>query len=164
MKKLLFLLCLPVFLGAQELIVQSPNEGMGERSDFLRLVTDPDGDGVFALGAEIHGRSYTGSTLDTTQAIPVFRGTSLHLYLSAKDSATVLVSYQLSDDGNSWTTKTASDSLVTLSDTYGLKSINFSTIALTARFIRFHLDFDTVVSAAGTTTPTYSASYAIRRD
>lgn len=161
MKKLLFLMLIPVFVWGQ-VIVDVPNQGLGEDADFLRVISTKTGSAVDT--AEIFGRTFTSVTSDTTQILPVFRGKTLWLQLAALDSCSILPKYQLSLDGSNWAPSVSLDSLKMTSQTYVIKSINMSTVADSARFVRFILDFSTNAYAKGTTTPTYSAAYAYKRD
>lgn len=163
MRKYLLLLVVPVAVWSQATVVPTVNEGVGEGTGYLYTVDDTTG-GTPRVGSLMYNRTFTSITADTTQSIPTYRSKSLWVHVAATDSCTILTKYQLSLDGISWATAVSLDSVKVTSQAYFIKSYNLSTVGDSARYVRLLLPFDTNAYAKGTTTPTYSVTYAIKRD
>lgn len=161
---LVALCAIPALLYSQGIVVAAPSQGIGEVSDYFYRVVDTMGT-TPRIGAVIYGRTFTGGVTDTTQIISTYRAKSLWIHLLARDTTTIRISYRLSSDGKVWTPFRASDSLKIGGETRPfLKSMNFSAAADSARFIQFRFVHSAQAYAFGTTTPTYTATYAIKRD
>ena len=163
MKKLLVVLCFPVVLSAQIVTGILEPLGTGEKSEYLWSVNDTSGS-TLRIDSVLYNRTFTSIVADTTQAIYTIRGKSLWVHVAAKDSCTILTKYQLSQDGLTWMAAVPLDSVKVAAQSYFIKSYNLSTPADSARFIRLLLPFSVSAYAKGTTTPTYSVTYAIKRD
>lgn len=157
----LAMLCMvPVVLFSQGPVVTKATIGS---TDYLWQVTDSSG--KTSVPSKIFNRTFTSLSIDTAQGIPTYDTGALWLIVTSKDSASILISYQLSNDGLVWTAPRLVDSLKMTNQTQPVvKSLNLSAPADSAAFIRPILEFSAKAFAKGTTTPTYSARYAIKRD
>lgn len=154
MKRMLSVLALCLPLAANAQVTQGAQLIM-DVGNWLRVVSTSTGSALDT--ATIHNRTFTGVTADTTNAISVLDATEVWLILSAKDSCSVLPKYQLSNDGKTWMAAVGTDSLKVAAQSYYVKSINVSTPADSAAYMRFILNFSVAAYAKGTTTPTYDA-------
>jgi hypothetical protein len=150
----LVILCtVPLILSAQ--VANPVQQGWGELTTIVKTNN----------GTAIVDRTFTSVSTDTTEWIPTVRGKSFWLLLSAKDSCSVLPKYQLSHNGvNPTDYAVSTDSLKVTNQAYHIRAVNVSTPADSASYIRFLLQFSTSAYAKGTTTPTYTAQYSIKRN
>ena len=109
-------------------------------------------------GVKIAGKAFTGSTVDTTQAIPLYKYGGMGLFTQLKDTAKVVITYQLSYDSLTWTPPIPLDSLKRVTDTTNVKNLSFTTHMLAAPYGRFIF----TMTSVGTVTPTYSAGIKIQ--
>lgn len=90
----------------------------------------------------INARTYTITTIDTTLAMQTVDWKTNVLCLQTLDTATILISYQLSTNGTNWFAKVLQDSLQNKTTTGTVKTTDFSSIVLGSPFIRFIFAFD----------------------
>lgn len=132
---------------------------------FAQVVTGPTFKYDFVKtkgGTSVLNKAYTGTTLDTTQALGLAAWTNNFVNVSSADSASVTIKYQLSVDGVNWGVLTTADSLSTASNTGDVKSVNLSTYAVGSPFIRFIFALNPSFRL-GTSSATYSASLMQKR-
>lgn len=128
--------------------------GTSNYEDFLKKV---------GTTTQIRGSSFTGTTTDTTEAVNLAQYKTVFYTVQAIDSATILISYRLSVDGQNWSAFTTKDSLSHGADGTGLKSIDFTSTALGAKYVQFRNTFSTNAFAAGTTSPRYSTFLSLKK-
>lgn len=144
MKRLLFLLLLPILV-----------YGQTNKSDYFYTNNGAGG----SYTTKISARAYTGTTDDTTGAIGTQDYGTFQFTLSTLDSATILIYYQLSQNGTSWSTRTLLDSLNSGTQATGFKTLDFTGYVLGAWFVRFEFVFSVLARPVGTTSATYTATY-----
>lgn len=136
MKKFLWLFLVPMFLQAQ---VNPPNVNYTNPARAIKInhssTAQPD--------TEIFQRTYTTVLADTTEVLNCGDFTSVYVVLQSLDTATILVKYALSVDGKNFPAYQTIDSLQVKASTGTVKSVNFTTTAGGAKFVRFILAFDT---------------------
>lgn len=113
---------------------------------------------------KIQNIAYDSTSTDTTQWIYLGDHANVYVTIQTKDSARFLIKYQLSVDRVALGTLTTIDSLVTTSNTGGLKSINLTTSSLGAPWAR--LVFAATVLVAnqeGVSSATYTAKALFKR-
>lgn len=115
-------------------------------------------------GTAINGKSYTGSTGDTTEILNLFNHKTLYVTVQSQDSTTILVAYSYSNDGANFTAYVTKDSLSHSADGVGVKSIDFTSILLGASYARFRFTHSALAFAVGTTSPTYNATYLFKKE
>ena len=116
---------------------------------------------TFRLGTQILNLAYVANQSDTSQIVKCSDYTSTFVTVQSKDSASIHIKYQLSVDGVTWGTLNTQDSLSTASNTGDVKSLNMSTIALGANYIRYV--FNQTAFRVGTSSATYTALIVNRR-
>lgn len=163
MRRLLMLLVVPALAVGQGIVVTAPSAGL-EKSDYFYRVVDTAGT-TPRLGAVIYNRAFTGSTVDTSQILETTRTKSVWIHAASKDSTSLLISYRLSLDTKVWTAFRLLDSLKMTNQTgVVVKSLNVSAQADSARYIQFQFSHSAKAYAMGTTSATYTVTYAIKRD
>jgi hypothetical protein len=111
---------------------------------------------------QIKDRTYAASQIDTTEAIPCRNFKSIYVSVATKDSLSMLIRYRLSLDGFSWGNSTTLDSLVYVTTTgVGVKNVDFTSTIGGFSFVQFV--FTVQAWQRGTTTPTYSARYTLKK-
>jgi hypothetical protein len=109
-------------------------------------------------GVKIQNRTFTVATCDTTYGLDISKLSTVYASIQAKDEATFLVYYQTSLD-TVWSPAKLQDSLkVYTSQNDTIKAINFSTLAVGCKKIRWILKV-TNTFPVGSTTPTYTATW-----
>ena len=150
MKKLLFLMLFPVLAYAQIQPYQTNRNVAG----YFQTNN----------GTAIKGRAYTTTLGDTSQTLSLVDHKTIYVNVHSLDSATIRISYALSDDAANWSTFTLKDSLATETDGGGLKSGDLTSSVLGARYARFLFSSSaTIAIAQGTTSATYHASYVLKK-
>lgn len=144
MKKILYLLLFPILVFGQT-----------NRSDYFYTNNGAGG----GYTTKISARAYTATTDDTTSAIGTQDYGTFQFTLSSLDSATILIYYQLSQNGTSWSTRTLLDSLNSGSQGTGFITKDFTGYVLGAWFVRFEFVFSILARPVGTTSATYIATY-----
>lgn len=114
-----------------------------------------------ASSAAIQNVAY--GTADTTEWIYLTPYEEVYLSVQSKDSATILIKYQLSVDRVALGTLTTIDSLQTTSNAGNLKTINVLTVAGGAPYVRYVLAKSALAFPLGTSTATYSAVVTKKR-
>ena len=151
MKKLLFLMLFPVLAFAQIHPFQT------ERNVAGYFQTNN--------GTAIKGRAYATALGDTTQILSLVDHKTVYVNVQSLDSATIRISYALSDDAANWTAFTLKDSLATATNTGSLKTIDLTSTLLGARYVRFLFSASaTIAIAQGTSSATYHASYVLKKN
>lgn len=112
---------------------------------------------------QVRDRAFTSSTTDTTEAINLAQYKTVLYTLQSLDSASVIISYALSLDGSNWTSFTVQDSLKQNADGSVVKSIDFTSLALGAKYIRFRNKFSADAYPVGTTSAKYHAYILLKR-
>ena len=115
-------------------------------------------------GTIISGRTFTSIT-DTTEAFNIIQHKTVYVSLAVLDTATILIDYALSLDGSNYTAFTLKDSLQgqPANNMAFVKSVDFTSTALGAGFIKFRFRSSANAFALGTTTPTYTATVTRKR-
>ena len=155
MKKLIFLLC--GFFIWQSALSQVVVDKNNNASQFFRDLTG----GVYT---RIQDRSYSGGVTDTSDYIPVRDHKTVYVSLMTKDSATILIDYSVSVDGANWSAYTVKDSLSNATSDNGFKSVDFTSTVLGFNYARFRFRTSALAFALGTTTPTYSAIWTLKKE
>ena len=89
-------------------------------------------------GAQFLNRAYTvHAQTDTTQAIGLFNIARHYISIQSKDSASIIIKYQLSVDGVTWGVLNTQDSLSTASNIGDVETLNMTTEVLGARYVRY---------------------------
>ena len=151
MRKLIFLLM--GFFIWQSALSQYTNE------DRIIALNMNEGNNV----AKIQNRTYTATTVDTTEWLHLANLANVYLTLQSKDSCTLLIRYQLSVDRVALGLSTLLDSLSTSAAAGNAKSLNIGTTSLGAPFIRFFLAGSALAFPEGTTTNTYTAKMLLKK-
>ena len=144
MKKIvlvILMVMIPVLGIAQTL---GGNESYGNNFGFLKTVG----------GAVINGKAYVVGTNDITQTFAPRSWAGLFVNVQSKDSASIHIKYQISNDGVTYGVLTTLDSLSTASDSGDVKTVNLSSIlgAYSARLVLTVTGYQ-----CGVSTATYSA-------
>lgn len=113
--------------------------------------------------AKIQNRTYTASTVDTTEWLHLANLANVYLTLQSKDSCTLLINYQLSVDRVALGTSTLLDSLSTASNAGNAKTLNFGTTSLGAPYARFIFTGSALARPEGTTSNTYTAKMLLKK-
>ena len=113
--------------------------------------------------AKIQNRTYTASTVDTTEWLLLVNSASVSLTLQSKDSCTLLINYQYSVDRVALGVSTLIDSLSTAAAAGALKSINVLTTSIGATWARFIFTGSAAARPEGTTTNTYTAKALLKK-
>ncbi len=150
MKKLLFLLLLPLLAFAQQPRPFGPDKNA---SDFF----------LTNKGTAIRAKAFTSATSDTTEVLRLVDFKTAYFNVQVQDSATVLIYYALSDDGSNFPTFTLKDSLTNSSTGSGFKSLDLTATTLGARYLKMRWTFSALAFPLGTTTATYSASFTLKK-
>ena len=157
-KKLIFLL-LGFFIWQSALSqgIKPGNYTATNPSTFLQLaLTGP------TNVSAINGRTYTASTVDTTQWYQVSNFKTLYISLQSKDSCTLLVNYQLSLDGTNVGVSTLIDSLSTAVNAGAVKVMDHTAQILGSTFVRWIFTGSALARPEGTTSNTYTAKYTFK--
>ena len=135
MKRILFLaLILPVLASAQFPVT------------FKTIMS-----GSSTQGAEMKGKTFTFGSTDTTQPQNISASSVVHLGLQTTDTVSVIIKYQLSMDGQNWTSVVTLDSSRQTSSGTAVKALNLSTATLGMFYIRYLFQF-TKSNVYGSTT------------
>ena len=146
MKKLLFLLLFPAVMFAQV---------RGDNSSWLVSTNN---------GTIISGRDFSSGLTDTTEAFNIVNHKTIYLNVMVLDSAVILIDYAASVDGSNYSAFTVKDSVDFDTDgANGFKSVDFTSTALGAGFIKFRLRTSVNQHALGTTTSTYTVTLTRKR-
>lgn len=113
--------------------------------------------------AKIQNRTYTSSTVDTTEWLHLANLANVYLSLQSKDSCTLLINYQYSVDRVALGVSTLIDSLSTAAAAGAFKSINVLTTAIGASYGRFIFTGSALARPEGTTTNTYTAKALLKK-
>ena len=149
--KTLLLLLIPAVMFAQVRPVDSPRNQTG----FLKTNNS----------VVINARTFSSGPSDTTEILDCINQKTLYLNVQANDTTTVLIDYALSVDGTTFSGFTLKDSLSAqpANGVASVKSVDFTSTILGARYVKFRLRHSALAFAYGTTTPTYSASYTFKK-
>ena len=130
----------------------------GPTNDFLiKRATGP------AALTVISGKAYTTSTSDTTMAYACSDWKSFFVTVQSRDSASILIKYQISADSGggsaiNWSAIATKDSLSTTNNAGDAKSVDVSGQILGAKWVRFIFAGNSGATQ-GTTTNTYEAIF-----
>jgi len=111
----------------------------------------------------IKARSFTSSTCDTTYGLDISQFGTVQVALQTLDSATILVYSQLSLDNSHWQSAKLQDSLKQTSDGDTVKAVDFSTVALGCKYVRWIFKFSGSAYACGVMTPNYTAIWKAKQ-
>jgi hypothetical protein len=111
------------------------------------------------LGTQILDMAYVSEQIDTTQAFGPVDFAAVFVNVQSKDSASILIKYQLSSDGVTWGALTTLDSLSTAAGDF--KSVNLTASLLGA--YRARLIFTIQDYRLGTSTATYTAGLTSKK-
>ena len=151
MKKLLFL-----FLGVF-LLVGCATQGPQNDEYFLYKLTSTDGGSTYTR-TQLANIAYSAGT-DTTEAIYIGGHTNFYVTVGARDSTSLLITFQTSMDGATWSATTTQDSLKnsTAAVVMATKSVNLTTVTLGVPFVRFLFVHSANAYPLGTTSAYYYA-------
>lgn len=151
MKNLLLLLLLPMVGFAQLRPVDSDRSAAGY------ILTN--------RGVAIVSKSYTSSTVDTTETFNCINQKTLYVGLQANDTTTILVDYALSLDGVTYTAFTTIDSLSAkpANGAASFKNIDFTSTIGGAPYAKFRLSHSAKAYALGVSSPTYTAIFTFKK-
>lgn len=168
MRKVALLLMFVPCLVMGQLVYPSPNETYNASEYVLRH-----NHGRADSLSRIYDVALTSTLVDTTQGYSITPFKTLYLTLSAPDTCTILVGYELSDDGVTWRVPTTVagaagtallyDSLKVKIDANVQKSIDFTSVALGERFIRWIFSVSIKAYVLGVPTPTYRAYFTFKK-
>jgi len=113
--------------------------------------------------AKIQNRTYTASTVDTTEWLDIANLANVYLTLQSKDSCTLLINYQLSIDRVALGVSTLIDSLSSSAAAGNLKSLNALTTAIGSPYVRYIFTGSAKAFPEGTTTNTYTAKALLKK-
>lgn len=111
----------------------------------------------------IIGRTYTAATVDTSKTIDVRYADDYFVGLIVRDSATILVKYQVSMNNSTWSPVLTKDSISTVSNTGSADVVDFTNEVRGAAYIRF-IFTESPYATHGTTSNTYDVIGSRRED
>jgi hypothetical protein len=129
----------------------------------MTYAQNPQGDNKFtprtlSAGTSMSARTYGASYDDTTQTFRVggFARVFVHVLTAANDSASVLLSYSVSNDGQTWGAYTLFDSLSTTGTVGANKAFELPAGAMGGEYVRIRQYYSPInrVSASPATTVT----------
>lgn len=107
--------------------------------------------GSSTQGAKMEGKTFTFGSTDTTQPQNISASSVVHLGLQTTDTVSVIIKYQLSMDGQNWSTVVTLDSSRQTAAGVIRKGLNLSTATLGMFYIRYLFKF-TKSNVYGSTT------------
>lgn len=105
--------------------------------------------------------TYTASTSDTSISYNTRGWKTFFVTVQSKDSADLLIKYQLSLNDSTWSAIATKDSLTTATDTGDLKTVDLSSAIGGALYVRVIIA-QNASYRLGTTTPKYLATFGRR--
>lgn len=165
MRKVAWLLMFVPFLAMGQIIKPTPNEAYNN-SRYVQKNNTGRADST----GDCRALAMTSTLVDTTMGYDVSGFKTLYLTLTANDTCTVLIYYQVSVDGQNWANNYTSagaisnlqDSLKVKANSYGSKSIDFTSVVLGHPFVRWIFAVDVKAYALGVPTPKYWARYTFK--